>query len=217
VEIVTEWLPSAPNHWAIVLHFYEGSKILLPLSLCLMGSSPESIITDELYLQGWTYDHAQVRSGPNKEAAYQRHIKEITKFYKASKPIFEMFHGSPVLHIADVEKLFHPSFSWRPRRYSTTWTLLRTIIHCSFKQKLPMSPIHGRYTDISLLVDDIHEIGSRVSFIDSDFKPFSRLKISKFRLQHTSAQEKAQMTPLIQRLKVQTRRCHRLRNSLVSK
>lgn len=57
---------------------------------------------DELYLQGWTYDHAQVRSIDRKIGEFERHTQEDTRFYKRSIPIFGKFHESPVLHIADV-------------------------------------------------------------------------------------------------------------------
>lgn len=83
---------------------------------------------DGLYLQGWTYDHAQVRSIDRKIGEFERHTQEDTRFYKRSIPIFEKFHESLVLHIVDVVGTPGNNHSWR-------------------------------YTDLSLLADDIHEMG----------------------------------------------------------
>jgi hypothetical protein len=127
------------QHWAVLLDFLCGKQVLLTVALQLTGSLANDHGTDTLYLQGWTYDHktATGRGGHDNRG---RAILAMKRFYQDSRPIFDKFENSPVLHIADVEMLFHPTEdTWRPRRYVTTWALFTTIMHFHRNHKRTMT------------------------------------------------------------------------------
>ncbi|OOF95652.1 hypothetical protein ASPCADRAFT_506542 [Aspergillus carbonarius ITEM 5010] len=146
----------APQHWAIWLVYKANFGILLPLSLCLRGSVENDIAPDTLYLQGWTVDHALLKCNGRKRKL------------------------SPVLYIADVELLFLKSTSWRPRRFAPTWTLYSTVLHSSYRQESPLSPMYGIYTDVRLLMDAILKNAPRVSFSETLVQSSQLIELNHF-------------------------------------
>ncbi|PIG83165.1 hypothetical protein AARAC_010186 [Aspergillus arachidicola] len=132
--------PGAPAQWAVLLSFGD-EEVLLPLALSLWG--PQTMNASRpniLYLQGWTIDHG-IRISP-------REFK-VKEYYKNIQRLFEVFRHSTVLHVMDVEPLFlRAEDRWRPRRYTSTWTLYTT-------------PIHANY-----LVEGVRPQGSKAPFSD---------------------------------------------------
>jgi hypothetical protein len=99
-------------------------------------------------------------------------IRYSQEFYRKSQSIFEKFRLSPVLYIEDVEMLFLGSQSWRPRRFSPTWTLYSTILHSSYRSGGTLTPIHGKYTNIESIVDSIITKALQVSFSVPEVQAF---------------------------------------------
>ncbi|GMG29978.1 unnamed protein product [Aspergillus oryzae var. brunneus] len=117
---------------------------------------------------------------------------EITKrqYYGLLTTNLSNFHASPVLHITDVDMLLlcdPESPKWRPRRFSTTWTLYDTILHATYRRTAPVTPVVGVHSDLSVLVNQIRLRGSRVTFMSTPLRkqPFEYLRREDFRLKHT--------------------------------
>ncbi|KAJ0413430.1 hypothetical protein BJY00DRAFT_322035 [Aspergillus carlsbadensis] len=149
----------APQHWAISLSLKTKAQTLLPLSLCLRGSVKQETVPDTLLLQGWTIDH------------------EILKCEARKRQRKEERELNPILYVEDVEMLFSKSDSWRPRRFAPTWTLYSTILHSSYRSGDTVTPIHGRYTDIGLLVRAVIAKSPPVSFSVPAVQPFQLLSL----------------------------------------
>lgn len=109
-------------------------------------------------------------------------IRYSQEFYRKSQPIFEKFRLSPVLYIEDVEMLFLGSQSWRPRRFSPTWTLYSTILHSSYRSGDTLTPIYGKYTDIKSFVDSIVTRAPQVSFSAPAVRDFQLVSLNHFYL-----------------------------------
>ncbi|OGM46949.1 hypothetical protein ABOM_004419 [Aspergillus bombycis] len=173
--------PGAPAQWAVILSFGD-EHLLLTLVLSLWGSqSMNASRASILYLQGWTIDHGVCLSWLE---------PEVKEYYKTIERLFEVFRLSPVLHVMDVEPLFlRAEERWRPRRYTSTWTLYTTPIHAYNGAIRFYSPIQGRYMNIELLVNSILELGSRVVFLkDTARKPFQLLRLGDFTLCRPASQ-----------------------------
>lgn len=117
---------------------------------------------------------------------------EITKrqYYGLLTTNLSNFHASPVLNITDVDMLLlcdPESPKWRPRRFSTTWTLYDTILHATYRRTAPVTPVVGVHSDLSVLVNQIRLRGSRVTFMSTPLRkqPFEYLRREGFRLKHT--------------------------------
>ena len=173
--------PGAPAQWAILLSFGD-EELLLPLALSLWG--PQTMNASRpniLYLQGWTIDHG-IRKSP-------REFK-VKVYYRNIERLFKVFKHSTMLHVMDVEPLFlRAEDRWRPRRYTSTWTLYTTPIHANYACSRSYSPIQGRFMAIELLVNDVHRWGSRVVFKkDNIHKPFQLLRLRDFTLHRPTPQ-----------------------------
>ncbi|KAE8158795.1 hypothetical protein BDV40DRAFT_307507 [Aspergillus tamarii] len=173
--------PGAPAQWAILLSFGD-EELLLPLALSLWG--PQTMNASRpniLYLQGWTIDHG-IRKSP-------REFK-VKEYYRNIERLFKVFKHSTMLHVMDVEPLFlRAEDRWRPRRYTSTWTLYTTPIHANYACSRSYSPIQGRFMAIELLVNDVHRWGSRVAFKkDNIHKPFQLLRLRDFTLHRPTPQ-----------------------------
>lgn len=177
------------QHCAVLVDFLCGKQVLLPVALQLTDGFVNDHRTDTLYLQGWTYDHktATGRGGRDNRG---RAILAMKRFYQDSRQIFDKFENNPVLHIADVEMLFHPTEdTWRPRRYVTTWSLFTTIMHFHRNHKRTMTPLYGRYTDLRLLIQKVYEKCPRATIAPNQSKePFGVLRLSSFTLHSTPVQ-----------------------------
>ncbi|KAL3465827.1 hypothetical protein BJX64DRAFT_274911 [Aspergillus heterothallicus] len=181
----------APAHWAVTLLLTTGAVIVLPMSLCLRGTVGNEVVPDSLFLQGWTIDHEILRCRPPKRIRdddRQNAIRYSKILYGESKQIFDKFRLSPVLYIEDVEMLFKRSQSWRPRRFSPTWTLYSTILHSSYRSGNTLSPSYGRYSDIELLVEDIIEKAPRAFFSVPPTRSFQLISLAEFELQSRVAE-----------------------------
>ncbi|KAB8260097.1 hypothetical protein BDV32DRAFT_158975 [Aspergillus pseudonomiae] len=173
--------PGAPTQWAVLFSFGDD-ELLLPLVLSLWGSRTMNALRENiLYLQGWTIDHG------TRISLRESKVKE---YYKNIERLFEVFRLSTVLHVMDVEPLFLQAKNrWRSRRYASTWTLYTTPIHAHSGGNRFYSPIQGRYMNIELLVNSIHQWGSRVVFMkDTARKPFQLLRLSDFTLHRPAPQ-----------------------------
>lgn len=104
-------------------------------------------------------------------------IRFSQKFYQNSQPILEKFRLSPVLHIQDVEMLFLRSDSWRPRRFSPTWTLYNTILHSSYRSGDTLTPMYGKYTDIESVVNASVTKAPLVTFAVPVVQPFQLVSL----------------------------------------
>lgn len=109
-------------------------------------------------------------------------IRYSQEFYRKSLPIFEKFRLSPVLYIEDVEMLFLGSQSWRPRRFSPTWTLYSAILHSSYRSGDTLTPIYGKYTDIESFVDFMVTKAPQVSFSAPAVQAFQLVSLDHFSL-----------------------------------
>ncbi|CAI7631166.1 unnamed protein product [Penicillium glandicola] len=175
----------APTHWAIKLLLRTRAEILLPLSLCLRGSIKHEVIPDTLLLQGWTMDYEMLKCKTRKRQRNEERenaIRYSQEFYRKSQPIFEKFRLSPVMYIEDVEMLFLGSQSWRPRRFSPTWTLYSAILHSSYRSGDTLTPIYGKYTSIESFVDSMVTKASRVSFSAPVMQAFQLVSLDHFSL-----------------------------------
>ncbi|KAJ5501564.1 hypothetical protein N7453_006381 [Penicillium expansum] len=175
----------APTHWAIKLLLNTKAEFLLPLSLCLRGSIKHEVVPDTLLLQGWTMDYEMLKCKTRKRQRIEERenaIRYSQEFYRKSQPIFEKFRLSPVLYIEDVEMLFLGSQSWRPRRFSPTWTLYSTILHSSYRSGDTLTPIYGKYTDIKSFVDSIVTRAPQVSFSAPAVRDFQLVSLDHFYL-----------------------------------
>ncbi|OGM39533.1 hypothetical protein ABOM_011917 [Aspergillus bombycis] len=175
----------APPHWAIKLLHRTKFNILLPLSLCLRGSVKQEVVPDTLLLQGWTTDYEILKCRTRKRQRNEDRehaIRYSQEFYRKSEPIFEKFRLVPVLYIEDIEMLFLKSQSWRPRRFSPTWTLYSTVLHSSYRSGDTLTPIYGKYTDIGLIVDAIVTKAPQVSFSAPAVRPFQLVSLDHFSL-----------------------------------
>ncbi|KAJ5793417.1 hypothetical protein N7457_000016 [Penicillium paradoxum] len=173
----------APTHWAIKLLLRIGAEILLPLSLCLRGSIKHEVLPDTLLLQGWTIDYEMLKCKTRKRRrneARENAIRYSQEFYRKSQPIFEKCRLSPVLYIEDVEMLFLRSQSWRPRRFSPTWTLYSGILHSSYRSGDTLTSIYGKYTDIESFVDSIVTKVPQVSFSAPAVQAFQLVSLDHF-------------------------------------
>lgn len=172
---------STPTQWGAILSFLDNAKILLPLALSMRGPNTLRFSApDQYFLQGWTIDHVAANG--------RDHTKR--QYYGLLTTNLSNFHASPVLHITDVDMLFlcdPESPKWRPRRFSTTWTLYDTILHATYRRTAPVTPVVGVYSDLSVLVNQIRLRGSRVSFMSTPLRkqPFEYLRQEDFRLKHT--------------------------------
>ncbi|KAE8416991.1 hypothetical protein BDV36DRAFT_309726 [Aspergillus pseudocaelatus] len=173
--------PGAPAQWAVLLSFGD-EELLLPLALSLWG--PQTMNASRpniLYLQGWTTDHG-IRKSPRES--------KVKVYYSNIERLLEVFKHSTVLHVMDVEPLFlRAEGRWRPRRYTSTWTLYTTPIHANYACSRFDSPIQGRFMNIELLVNNIRRWGSRVVFKkDTTRKPFQLLRLRDFTLHRPTPQ-----------------------------
>ena len=172
---------SAPTQWGAVLSFQDNVEILLPLALSMRGPNTLRFSApDQYFLQGWTIDHVAANG--------RDHTKRL--YYEFLKNNLSNFHASPVLHITDVDMLFlcePQSPKWRPRRFSATWTLYDTILHATYRRTVPVTPVVGVYSDLSVLINQIRLRGSRVSFTSTPLRkrPFEYLHQGDFTLKHT--------------------------------
>ncbi|KAE8328336.1 hypothetical protein BDV39DRAFT_192208 [Aspergillus sergii] len=185
--------PGAPAQWAVLLSFGD-EEVLLPLALSLWGSQTMNASRPNiLYLQGWTIDHG-IRISP-------REFK-VKEYYKNIQRLFEVFRHSTVLHVMDVEPLFlRAEDRWRPRRYTSTWTLYTTPIHANYVCSGFYSPIQGRFMDIEILVNNIHRWGSRVIFTkDTTRNPFQLLRLRDFTLHRPASQPYDHLYSLTEKL-----------------
>ncbi|KAJ5429176.1 hypothetical protein N7491_006192, partial [Penicillium cf. griseofulvum] len=175
----------APTHWAIKLLLGTRAEIMLPLSLCLRGSIKHEVVPNTLLLQGWTMDYEMLKCKTRKRQKNEERenaIRYSQEFYRKSQPIFEKFRLCPALYIEDVEMLFLGSQSWRPRRFSPTWTLYNAILHSSYRSGDTLTPIYGKYTNIESIVDSIVTKAPKVSFSVPAVQAFQLVSLEHFTL-----------------------------------
>lgn len=165
---------------AAILTFVNGLKVPLPLSVSLRVLSTIYLSSQDQYFhQGWTIDH---------EAANGREVKR-RNFYTQISNILAYFNASLVLHIIDVDMLFHcnkRALQWQPRRFSPVWTAYGTILHATWRRISPASPIVGLYSDLSLLVKRVRARGSQITFLHDlpACRPFQLYREKDFVLRH---------------------------------
>lgn len=190
----------APTQWATMLTFFDETRILLPLSLSLRGQQTMRFSApDQYFHQGWTIDHEACRSQDGRTKEFYHHLSEMLR----------RFSASPVLHITDVDMLFlcdPKALNWRPRRFSTNWTLYDTVLHATWRRTVPASPVIGIYSDLSALVNKVYIRGSRINILaDSPTEtPFQLYREEDFTLSHMVAESNIPIGLISQVLKLES-------------
>lgn len=180
----------APQQWATILSFKDDRTVILPLSLDLRGPlSIDGSNPDRLLLQGWTIDHTMLKSQRKRKRKYY----EVPKgFYRELTDALCDFKYSAVLHITDVDMLFRRNFEggvrWRPRRFSTAWTLYDSMLHASSNQKIPAARARGAYSCLSALLEEVYHCGSKIRFTNGYHpQPFQLLRQGEFTIVSSTA------------------------------